>query len=125
MPEFSRIRVVGRGLTGSDIAEVYVRAGLDVKAAERGEAAPAAGRSRAVAWLDRGLRGGKLSEPERQGALDRLAFTTDTRTPPEAARPDLAPAAPGHGGAVLGADRDFGVGELDAGAADGCAPAPR
>ncbi|MGY5036748.1 3-hydroxyacyl-CoA dehydrogenase NAD-binding domain-containing protein [Streptomyces sp. 900116325] len=95
MPGFSRIRVVGCGLTGSVIAEVHVRAGLDVEAAERGEAAPAAGRSRAVAWLDRGLRGGKLSEPERQGALDRLAFTTDTPNAARSRAPDLAPAARG------------------------------
>ncbi|WP_405890992.1 3-hydroxyacyl-CoA dehydrogenase NAD-binding domain-containing protein [Streptomyces sp. NBC_01527] len=95
MPEFSRIRVVGCGLTGAGIAEVYVRTGLDVKAAERGEAAPAAGRSRAVAWLDRGLRGGKLSGPERQGALDRLAFTTDTPNAARSRAPGSRPCCPG------------------------------
>ncbi|WP_030980833.1 3-hydroxybutyryl-CoA dehydrogenase [Streptomyces sp. NRRL S-1824] len=77
MREFSRIGVVGCGLMGSGIAEVCVRAGLDVKVAERGEEALAAGRSRIVASLDRGLRSGKLSEPERQAALDSLAFTVD------------------------------------------------
>ncbi|WP_392756295.1 3-hydroxybutyryl-CoA dehydrogenase [Streptomyces sp. LN590] len=77
MREFSRIGVVGCGLMGSGIAEVCVRAGLDVKVAERGEEALAAGRSRIVASLDRGLRSGKLSEPERQDALDGLAFTVD------------------------------------------------
>ncbi|WP_416070747.1 3-hydroxyacyl-CoA dehydrogenase NAD-binding domain-containing protein [Streptomyces sp. AK08-01A] len=95
MPECSRIRVVGGGLTGPGITEVHVRSGLDVKVAERGEAAPAAGRSRAVAWLDRGLRGGKLSEPERQGALDRLAFTTDTPNAAGSRAPGSRPCRPG------------------------------
>ncbi|MFJ7947636.1 3-hydroxyacyl-CoA dehydrogenase NAD-binding domain-containing protein [Streptomyces sp. NPDC096354] len=65
------------------MAEVCARSGLDVKVAERDAEALASGRSRVAASLDRGLRSGKLSEPERQGALDRLAFTTDT---PNAAR---------------------------------------
>ncbi|MET7311190.1 3-hydroxyacyl-CoA dehydrogenase NAD-binding domain-containing protein [Streptomyces sp. NPDC005134] len=55
---------------GSGIAEVCARAGLDVKVAERGEESLAAGRSRIIASLDRGLRSGKLSESERQVALD-------------------------------------------------------
>lgn len=58
MPEFSRIGVVGCGLTGSGIAEVCAGAGLDVKVAERVEEALAAGRSRVVASLDRGCAAG-------------------------------------------------------------------
>lgn len=121
----SRIGVVGCGLTGSGIVEVCARSGLDVNVAERGEEALAAGRSRVVTSLDRGLRSGKLSESERQGGSTGSRSRLALRTLPEAARPDIAPAALGHGGAVLGADVAFGVGELDAGAADGCAPAPR
>ncbi|MEU2509378.1 3-hydroxybutyryl-CoA dehydrogenase [Streptomyces sp. NPDC007863] len=77
MREFSRVGVVGCGLMGSGIAEVCARAGLDVVVAERGAEALAAGRSRLTASLDRGLRGGKLTEGEREAALRRLSFTTD------------------------------------------------
>ncbi|MFJ5830689.1 3-hydroxybutyryl-CoA dehydrogenase [Streptomyces sp. NPDC093089] len=77
MREFSRVGVVGCGLMGSGIAEVCARAGLDVMVAERGAEALAAGRSRLTASLDRGLRGGKLTEEEREAALRRLSFTSD------------------------------------------------
>ncbi|MGY4907796.1 3-hydroxyacyl-CoA dehydrogenase NAD-binding domain-containing protein [Streptomyces sp. 900116325] len=95
MPEFSRIRVASCGLMGSGIAEAYVRAGLGVKVAERGEEALAADRSRVVASLDRGLRSGKLSEPQRQGARDRLAFTTDTPNAARSRAPGSRPCCPG------------------------------
>ena len=77
MREFSRIGVVGCGLMGAGIAEVCARAGLDVLVAERGPEALAAGRSRITASLDRGLRSGKLTGPEREEALGRLSFTVD------------------------------------------------
>ncbi|WP_086822967.1 3-hydroxybutyryl-CoA dehydrogenase [Streptomyces sp. NRRL B-24572] len=77
MREFSRVGVVGCGLMGSGIAEVCARAGLDVMVAERGAEALAAGRSRLTASLDRGLRGGKLTEEEREATLRRLSFTSD------------------------------------------------
>ncbi|MGW6901176.1 3-hydroxyacyl-CoA dehydrogenase NAD-binding domain-containing protein [Streptomyces sp. NPDC054919] len=105
----SRIGVVGCGLTGSGIVEVCARSGLDVNVAERGEEALAAGRSRVVTSLDRGLRSGKLSESERQGGSTGSRSRLALRTLPEAARPDIAPAALGHGGAVLGADVSVSV----------------
>ncbi|MEW5630226.1 3-hydroxybutyryl-CoA dehydrogenase [Streptomyces hydrogenans] len=77
MREFSRVGVVGCGLMGSGIAEVCARAGLDVMVAERDAEALAAGRSRLTASLDRGLRGGKLTEEEREATLHRLSFTSD------------------------------------------------
>ncbi|MEU2506612.1 3-hydroxybutyryl-CoA dehydrogenase [Streptomyces sp. NPDC007863] len=77
MRGFSRIGVVGCGLMGSGIAEVCARAGLDVMVAERGAEALAAGRSRLTSSLDRGLRGGKLTEEERETTLRRLSFTSD------------------------------------------------
>ncbi|WP_327122976.1 MULTISPECIES: 3-hydroxyacyl-CoA dehydrogenase NAD-binding domain-containing protein [unclassified Streptomyces] len=91
----SRIGVVGCGLTGSGIVEVCARSGLDVNVAERGEEALAAGRSRVVTSLDRGLRSGKLSESERQGALDRLAFTTGTPNAARSRTPGYRPCCPG------------------------------
>ncbi|GHG28523.1 3-hydroxybutyryl-CoA dehydrogenase [Streptomyces zaomyceticus] len=77
MREFSRIGVVGCGLMGSGIAQVCARAGLDVMVAERGAEALAAGRTRLIASLDRGLRAGKLSEEERDATLRRLSYTSD------------------------------------------------
>ncbi|WP_405406435.1 3-hydroxybutyryl-CoA dehydrogenase [Streptomyces sp. NBC_01104] len=77
MREFSRVGVVGCGLMGSGIAQVCARAGLDVLVAERDAQALAAGRSRLIDSMDRGLRGGKLTEEEREATLRRLAFTSD------------------------------------------------
>ncbi|MQY40380.1 3-hydroxybutyryl-CoA dehydrogenase [Streptomyces sp. RB17] len=62
---------------GSGIAEVCARAGLDVLVRETGPDAVRAGRDRITASLDRGLRSGRLTEPERDAALGRIRFTTD------------------------------------------------
>jgi 3-hydroxybutyryl-CoA dehydrogenase len=75
--DMSRIGVVGAGLMGSGIAEVCARAGLDVLVNEINPDALEAGRGRITASLARGVRSGKLSEGERDTALDRLTFTTD------------------------------------------------
>jgi 3-hydroxybutyryl-CoA dehydrogenase len=76
-PAIARVGVVGCGLMGSGIAEVCARAGLDVLVREVDESAAEHGRSRLVASLDRGLGAGKLTEAERDAAVERLAFTTD------------------------------------------------
>lgn len=77
MREFSGIGVVGCGLMGAGIAEICVRAGLDVTVAERGTAALEVGRSRLYASLERAVRKGKLGEEERRSAVERLTFTLD------------------------------------------------
>ncbi|MFE4721907.1 3-hydroxyacyl-CoA dehydrogenase NAD-binding domain-containing protein, partial [Streptomyces sp. NPDC056728] len=77
MSVVSRLGVVGCGLMGSGIAEVAALRGLDVTVAESSPELAAAGRARVVASLDRGLRRGKLTEAEREQALDRLSFTHD------------------------------------------------
>ncbi|MFI6648068.1 3-hydroxybutyryl-CoA dehydrogenase [Streptomyces sp. NPDC050529] len=77
MREFSRVGVVGCGLMGSGIGQVCARAGLDVLVAERDAEALAAGRSRLIDSVDRGLRGGRLTEEERDETLRRLTFTSD------------------------------------------------
>nr|WP_308222467.1 3-hydroxybutyryl-CoA dehydrogenase [Frankia sp. AgB32] len=74
---FSRLGVIGCGLMGSGIAEVAARAGLDVAVREVDRSALSAGRTRLVASLDRGVRGGKISEAERDTVLGRLTFTTE------------------------------------------------
>jgi 3-hydroxybutyryl-CoA dehydrogenase len=75
--EIRRIGVVGSGLMGSGIAEVCARAGLDVLVNEINAAAVDAGRDRITTSLARGVRSGKLSETDRDAALDRIVFTTD------------------------------------------------
>jgi 3-hydroxybutyryl-CoA dehydrogenase len=75
--EIRRIGVVGSGLMGSGIAEVCARAGLDVLVNEINADAVDAGRDRITTSLARGVRSGKLSETDRDAALDRIVFTTD------------------------------------------------
>lgn len=72
-----RVGVVGAGQMGSGIAEVSVRAGVEVTAFETTEALITAGRNRIVKSLERGVSSGKVTERERDRALSRLTFTTD------------------------------------------------
>ncbi|MGB8387713.1 3-hydroxybutyryl-CoA dehydrogenase [Mycobacterium sp.] len=72
-----RVGVIGAGQMGSGIAEVSVRAGVDVTVFETTEALIAAGRSRVVKSLERGVSAGKVTERERDRALSKLTFTTD------------------------------------------------
>ena len=72
-----RVGVVGAGQMGSGIAEVSVRAGVEVTVFETTEALITAGRSRIVKSLERGVSAGKVTEPERDRALGKLTFTTD------------------------------------------------
>ncbi|MEV6010609.1 3-hydroxybutyryl-CoA dehydrogenase [Streptomyces sp. NPDC051976] len=75
MAEIARIGVVGCGLMGSGIAEVCVRAGLDVVVAEAGGDAADAGAARIAGSLDRAVGRGKLTAGERAAALGRLTVT--------------------------------------------------
>jgi 3-hydroxybutyryl-CoA dehydrogenase len=61
---------------GAGIAEVSVRAGVDVLVYEPTEALTTAGRARIVKSLERGVSAGKVTERERTAALERLKFTT-------------------------------------------------
>jgi 3-hydroxybutyryl-CoA dehydrogenase len=71
-----RVGVIGAGQMGAGIAEVSVRAGVDVLVYEPTEALTTAGRARIVKSLERGVSAGKVTERERTAALDRLKFTT-------------------------------------------------
>ncbi|GHE42267.1 3-hydroxybutyryl-CoA dehydrogenase [Streptomyces capitiformicae] len=77
MDPVTRLGVVGCGLMGSGIAEVAALSGIDVRVAEATPDALEAGRRRLTTSLDRGVRGGKLSEEQRDQALTRLSFTHD------------------------------------------------
>ncbi len=77
MAAIERVGVVGAGQMGAGIAEVSVRAGVEVTVFETTEALVTAGRNRIVKSLERGVSAGKVTERERDGALERLTFTTD------------------------------------------------
>jgi 3-hydroxybutyryl-CoA dehydrogenase len=71
-----RVGVIGGGLMGSGIAEVCARAGVDVTVVEVDEPRVAAARARIEKSLDRALRSGKLSDVDRAGAGERLAYSS-------------------------------------------------
>ncbi|TFV54798.1 3-hydroxybutyryl-CoA dehydrogenase [Mycobacterium sp. PS03-16] len=72
-----RVGVVGTGQMGAGIAEVSVRAGVEVLAYEPTEELTAAGKARITKSLERGVSSGKVTERERDEALANLRFTTD------------------------------------------------
>lgn len=71
-----RVGVIGAGQMGAGIAEVSARAGVDVIVFETTEALTTAGRNRIVKSLERGVSAGKITERERDGAIEKLRFTT-------------------------------------------------
>ena len=75
-PAIERVGVIGAGQMGGGIAEVCARAGVDVMVFETTEALVTAGRTRVSKSLERGVSAGKITERERDAALDRLRFTT-------------------------------------------------
>lgn len=75
--KISRVGVIGAGQMGAGIAEVCARAHTDVLIFETSRELAAAGRSRIMRSLDRGVSSGKLTEREREQAAARVRFTTD------------------------------------------------
>ncbi|MDV8001582.1 3-hydroxybutyryl-CoA dehydrogenase [Rhodococcus sp. IEGM 1408] len=73
----TRVGVVGAGQMGAGIAEVCARAHVDVLVWESSRELSAAGRSRILDSLGRGVSSGKITEREREQAALRLRFTTD------------------------------------------------
>src|SRR5690349_12917371 len=71
-----RVAVIGGGLMGSGIAEVCARSGVDVTVVEVDSARCDASREAISRSLDRGVRGGHVSEEDRTAAVERLAFTS-------------------------------------------------
>ncbi|MBS9532865.1 3-hydroxybutyryl-CoA dehydrogenase [Mycobacterium sp. M1] len=72
-----RVGVIGAGQMGGGIAEVSARAGVDVKVFETTDELVTAGRNRIVKSLERGVSAGKITERERDTAIDKLTFTTN------------------------------------------------
>jgi 3-hydroxybutyryl-CoA dehydrogenase len=75
--QVERVGVIGAGQMGAGIAEVSVRAGVDVIVYEPTEALTTAGKARVTKSLERGVSVGKITEDERTAALDKLQFTTN------------------------------------------------
>lgn len=75
--KIQRVGVVGAGIMGAGIAEVCARAHVDVLVFEQTRELAAAGRSRILRSLDRGVSSGKITEREREQAAWRLRFTSD------------------------------------------------
>jgi 3-hydroxybutyryl-CoA dehydrogenase len=75
--DIARVGVVGCGLMGSGIAEVFARAGLDVRVSEASGEALELGRTRLTGSFDTAVKRGKLTEEEREAALARISFTTE------------------------------------------------
>jgi 3-hydroxybutyryl-CoA dehydrogenase len=71
-----RVGVIGGGLMGSGIAEVCARSGVDVTVVEVDAAQCEKSQAAIHKSLDRGVRGGHVSEEERGLALEHLAFTS-------------------------------------------------
>jgi len=76
MSAIERVGVIGAGQMGGGIAEVCARALVDVTVFETTEALVTAGRNRIVKSLGRGVGSGKITERERDRALEKLRFTT-------------------------------------------------
>ena len=70
-----RVGVIGGGLMGSGIAEVIARSGVDVTVVEVDDARAERARAAIEKSLGRGLRSGKLSEGDRDAALEHLVVT--------------------------------------------------
>ena len=75
--DITTVGVIGAGLMGSGIAEVCARHGIRTVVTEPEAEQLDAGRRRVEASLDRGRRGGKLSDQDAAEIMDALTFTTD------------------------------------------------
>jgi len=75
--KIQRVGVIGAGQMGAGIADVCARAHVDVLLYEQNRELAAAGRSRILRSLDRGVSSGKITEREREQAAWRLRFTSD------------------------------------------------
>jgi len=77
MLDLQRVGVVGCGLMGSGIAEVFARAGLDVTVREIDVAAAERGRARIESSLQRAIRSGKIDDQTVAATLLRINYTSD------------------------------------------------
>jgi 3-hydroxybutyryl-CoA dehydrogenase len=71
------VGVVGGGIMGSGIAEVSARRGCRVVVREISPEAAAATRQRIESSMDKAVRSGKLTAPEREAGAGRIGYETD------------------------------------------------
>jgi 3-hydroxybutyryl-CoA dehydrogenase len=71
-----RVGVIGGGIMGTGIAEVCLRAGLDVRLVEVSDAAADAARGRIDASLAKAVKRGKVEQADADAALGRLSTAT-------------------------------------------------
>lgn len=77
MTDIKRIGVVGCGVMGSGIAELCARNGLDVIVFLRSPLSIEAGRRRLAKSINHSVHKGKITEGDRDTALERICFTTE------------------------------------------------
>jgi 3-hydroxybutyryl-CoA dehydrogenase len=75
--EISRVGVVGLGTMGAGIAQVCLQAGLEVVGREVSPELGETARERIDHYLSRGVEKGRLTQEDRQAALDRLTLVTE------------------------------------------------
>jgi 3-hydroxybutyryl-CoA dehydrogenase len=75
--EFKQVGVIGVGVMGSGIAEVFARNGLTVIGVEIDEAGVARARALVEASTQRAVEGGKLTAEDRTALLDRISLGCD------------------------------------------------
>ncbi|MCL1597741.1 MAG: 3-hydroxyacyl-CoA dehydrogenase NAD-binding domain-containing protein, partial [Actinomycetia bacterium] len=73
----SKVGIVGGGQMGGGIAEVCVKAGVDVIVVEVTEELATSSKAGITRSLDKAVDRGKLDSDGREAALDLLTFTTD------------------------------------------------
>lgn len=77
MRTFPRVAVLGFGTMGGGIAQVVAASGRDVVVLETGQDRLEHGLAAVRAFLDEGVRRGKVAEAERDATLARITGTTD------------------------------------------------
>ena len=75
--EIGRVGVVGLGTMGAGIAQVCLQAGLEVVGREVSPELGEKARERIDHYLSRGVEKGRLTQKERDAALDRLRLVTE------------------------------------------------
>ena len=75
--EIGRVGVVGLGTMGAGIAQVCLQAGLEVVGREVSPELGQKARERIDHYLSRGVEKGRLTQKEKDAALDRLTLVTE------------------------------------------------
>jgi 3-hydroxybutyryl-CoA dehydrogenase len=77
MAEIEKVGVIGGGLMGSGIAEVYARAGLDTVVVEVSDDAVKSAEQRVRVSLEKAASRGKITEQDLSESLERITFVTE------------------------------------------------